>query len=364
MVVAGPYVHHSHAHSHSHTHHMYSGHGHNHHTHTHTHTHGGLISTGNDGRGGGMYGAYTGNEKVVVSNIQVYDAIKYFPRHTLGVVTYRPMSDEIEEELEEVRMTEDELEGYPGVSEATTAAASIGNSSNSSIGSGGLPSLEGHENSVLYVRIARKYLSRATNTGVRERRLWGTDIYTDDSDVVAVLYHMGFLPPESNYSENGYDQDKNITPAGIQAELDGDCLVTLVALPRLERYVGSYRNGLYSRTWVRVPHDGASFQVVSVRFVSRGSGPFESSGLSLGSRVADGVGRRDYYNNIITNGGVGGVSGVSGDGGGESNGFRVAAWMEEFHRVFEDTEYGDGPVAVSHTREDRYPGIQWRSRGK
>lgn len=44
--------------------------------------------------------------------------------------------------------------------------------------------MEGNENSLLEVRIASTYLTY-DNAKVRKRELWGTEVYTDDSDVVA-----------------------------------------------------------------------------------------------------------------------------------------------------------------------------------
>ncbi|KAK9455756.1 hypothetical protein V1511DRAFT_313362 [Dipodascopsis uninucleata] len=114
-----------------------------------------------------------------------------------------------------------------------------------------LPRLDDRVNSVIEVRIARRFLSRYANSHVMRRELWGTDIYTDDSDVVAVLYHMGFLPPEQDSPDKG------------------DCVATLRILPNLEKYTGSYRHGLKSRTWL-APHDGVSFRVEKFEFVGRG----------------------------------------------------------------------------------------------
>lgn len=47
-----------------------------------------------------------------------------------------------------------------------------------------LPAMQGKENSLLEVRVASTYLTY-DNAKVKKRELWGTDIYTDDSDVVA-----------------------------------------------------------------------------------------------------------------------------------------------------------------------------------
>lgn len=53
-----------------------------------------------------------------------------------------------------------------------------------------LPKLGRYVNQVVEVRIAGKYLS-TKNKEVHTRQIWGTDVYTDDSDVVAVCQHTG-----------------------------------------------------------------------------------------------------------------------------------------------------------------------------
>lgn len=50
-----------------------------------------------------------------------------------------------------------------------------------------LPPLEFHENGILEVWISSKHLTW-NNNKVKSRFLWGTDVYTDDSDVVAGKY--------------------------------------------------------------------------------------------------------------------------------------------------------------------------------
>ncbi|KAK3816790.1 MAG: hypothetical protein JOS17DRAFT_403373 [Linnemannia elongata] len=50
-----------------------------------------------------------------------------------------------------------------------------------------LPAMQGKENSLLEVRVASTYLTY-DNVKVKKREVWGTDIYTDDSDVVASKY--------------------------------------------------------------------------------------------------------------------------------------------------------------------------------
>ena len=50
--------------------------------------------------------------------------------------------------------------------------------------------------SLTEVHVAGAALGRAVHSRpVRSRQLWGTQVYTDDSDLVAVLIHLGFLNP-------------------------------------------------------------------------------------------------------------------------------------------------------------------------
>lgn len=41
------------------------------------------------------------------------------------------------------------------------------------------------------MHIAASAMSSA-NANVRSRQIWGSDVYTDDSDLVAVLMHTGY----------------------------------------------------------------------------------------------------------------------------------------------------------------------------
>lgn len=109
-------------------------------------------------------------------------------------------------------------------------------------------SLEGRENCLIQVRIGNKYLS-TEHEAVKKRKVWGTEVYTDDSDIVAVLFHSGKLKEED-----------------IK---DRDCVATLRVCPRLHRYGGSLQNGINSRSWL-VPHDGVSVMVDSIDFIAKG----------------------------------------------------------------------------------------------
>lgn len=102
--------------------------------------------------------------KLSVSNLDILDYADKFPPKKLQRLTYRP-------------------DGFE------------------------LPELIESTNSILTVDIPRKYLSvgHNPNLAVRERKVWGTDIYTDDSDIVAILKHCGFVKNEFENNALGKD---------------------------------------------------------------------------------------------------------------------------------------------------------------
>ncbi|KAH9614446.1 hypothetical protein KSS87_002212 [Heliosperma pusillum] len=84
----------------------------------------------------------------------------------------------------------------------------------------------------LEIRIPAEHVT-ATNRQVRGGQLWGTDIYTDDSDLVAVLMHTGYCRPTASPP-----------PAAIQ-----ELRATIRILPRQDSYVSTLRNNVRSRAW-------------------------------------------------------------------------------------------------------------------
>ncbi|VFQ99418.1 unnamed protein product [Cuscuta campestris] len=84
----------------------------------------------------------------------------------------------------------------------------------------------------LEIRIPAEHVS-ATNRQVRGGQLWGTDVYTDDSDLVAVLMHTGYCRPTASPP-----------PPSVQ-----ELRATIRVLPPQESYVSSLRNNVRSRAW-------------------------------------------------------------------------------------------------------------------
>eukprot|EP01135_Chromosphaera_perkinsii_P002968 Nk52_evm79s230 gene=Nk52_evmTU79s230 len=81
------------------------------------------------------------------------------------------------------------------------------------------------------------------NERVKDRQLWGTDYYTDDSDIVAAMAHSG----------------KYILPGKVP-ELDIQLFIKVH--PRMDYYPGSYNRGVKSRHWEE--HDRYTFSIERV----------------------------------------------------------------------------------------------------
>ncbi|WFD00097.1 hypothetical protein MYAM1_002843 [Malassezia yamatoensis] len=123
-----------------------------------------------------------------------------------------------------------------------------------------------------------------------QRKLWGTDVYTDDSDVLAMCVHAGWIEaphvpqvPEwlggggtSSVSkawnqlcqreEHALGIERNASQPSIprqESQLTCDLSVTLRIAPKLILYKGCHRGGIKSRSWGN-SHDGVSLVVESV----------------------------------------------------------------------------------------------------
>lgn len=139
------------------------------------------------------------------------------------------------------------------------------------------------------VRVSRSWLRHAERQAIcAERYLWGSGIYTDDSDPVAAAVHSGFVKgawgewvdtalleqviKEQNPS---IDVKENVPESPPDPPADTDLHITLLVLPQLEKYTESARYGVKSRTWPEevkdAPHDGVSFMVLDCEWVDEGS---------------------------------------------------------------------------------------------
>lgn len=92
-----------------------------------------------------------------------------------------------------------------------------------------LPDLSEYIGEVIEIRIAPEYLSQS-NKAFLERRIWGSDIYTSDSDAVCILQH------------SGYFKIRDLVPLNIK----GVSLYLLVSKGRAA-YNSCYKNGIKSK---------------------------------------------------------------------------------------------------------------------
>jgi hypothetical protein len=170
-----------------------------------------------------------------------------------------------------------------------------------------LPRFEGKENCTFTVRIPHVYLTPVSREEITSRRaLWGTDVYSDDSDIIAACIHGGWIrgewspdvdvsllglesdSPEADrngVAVNGFSQANEEgsgtvngkekrdmilnepPPRGPMMPLDDcDLHVTVLILPSLEKYSSATRFGIKSRAW-QATHDGLSFMILAIKWV-------------------------------------------------------------------------------------------------
>ncbi|XWS16754.1 hypothetical protein CRYUN_Cryun33cG0005900 [Craigia yunnanensis] len=108
----------------------------------------------------------------------------------------------------------------------------------------------------LEIRIPAEHVT-ATNRQVRGGQLWGTDIYTDDSDLVAVLMHTGYCRPTASPP-----------PPAIQ-----ELRATICVLPPQDCYTSKLRNNVRSRGWGA--GIGCSYRVERCCIVKKGGGTID-----------------------------------------------------------------------------------------
>lgn len=108
---------------------------------------------------------------------------------------------------------------------------------------------------------------------LRSRKIWGTDVYTDDSDILAACIHSGWLRLGSTaplFGTSAQDDAHNAQKRRRRRKkptLDHRSLcITIVVAPKLIKYEGSLRAGVWSRSWGN-SHDGVSFAIESVQLV-------------------------------------------------------------------------------------------------
>lgn len=158
-----------------------------------------------------------------------------------------------------------------------------------------IPVFEGKDNSTFTIRVPRYYIASSEsetdeNYSLEEickrRQLWGTDIYSDDSDVVAAAVHSGWIKGDfgewnqdlhdvcDNTSEQGADEEAvmalSVRPKKPVRIPEGyDAHITVLILPPLEKYTSTHQHHIWSREWEKT-HDGMSYMIHSIDFVDEG----------------------------------------------------------------------------------------------
>ena len=181
-----------------------------------------------------------------------------------------------------------------------------------------LPRFEGKENCTITIRIPRLYLKDSEREKVCSRRaVWGTDIYTDDSDPLAAAIHSGWIRGkwaagidtsmlevmENNFKSklssslersinsktikvvagttNANDQLIYTTapPEPLLPIPGKDLHLTLLILPTLQSYASLVRHGIKSRPLgSNATHGGMSFAIEKVVWRDGGRGSGEERG--------------------------------------------------------------------------------------
>ncbi|KAF4636827.1 hypothetical protein G7Y89_g1245 [Cudoniella acicularis] len=168
-----------------------------------------------------------------------------------------------------------------------------------------LPRFEGKENCTFTIKVPRAHLTDISREEITRRRaVWGTDIYTDDSDIIAACIHEGWFrgawPDDVDISL--LDLEINDKPREVIRVEDvltsppssgpwivpenHDLEVKVLILPPLAKYYSTTRFGIRSRDWggkhggYQGVHDGLSFKILSVQWTTGIDGQEARSGVA------------------------------------------------------------------------------------
>lgn len=216
--------------------------------------------------------------KVTIRSRAVLDAVAHLPRSHLGHAYYQPRLKPTGINLNAPRTKL----GFASTPEP-------------------LPRFEGCENCTFTIKVPRIHLSSISREEITYRRaLWGTDVYTDDSDIIAACIHQGWFRGE-------WSEDVDVSLLGLELDdsspdshqdflsdpphrgpmpvpEDRDLHITVLILPQLEKYASTTRFGIRSREWGEArdgyqgTHDGLSFMVMNIKWVDGVDGAAGRSG--------------------------------------------------------------------------------------
>lgn len=141
-----------------------------------------------------------------------------------------------------------------------------------------------HINKIISVYIPAEIISNYLNGDADNKRwvnreIWGSDVYTDDSDLLLVLSHLGVFQSITSPSSSTILQRTPVNPKDKDHVIghwdpnhveNTDLIVNLLILDTLQSYQGSNRFGLRSRDWLGPQlHDGLSYGIYSIEFKHR-----------------------------------------------------------------------------------------------
>ncbi|KAH6682646.1 histone deacetylation protein Rxt3-domain-containing protein [Halenospora varia] len=168
-----------------------------------------------------------------------------------------------------------------------------------------LPRFEGKENCTFTIKVPRVHLTDGSREEITRRRaVWGTEIYTDDSDVIAACIHEGWFrgawPDDVDVSLLDLELSDKPTKAIKLTDVitsppssgpmfvpgDHDLEVKVLILPPLGKYHTVTRFGIKSREWggkhggYQGVHDGLSFKILSIQWVTGIDGQQGKAGVA------------------------------------------------------------------------------------
>ena len=216
---------------------------------------------------------------MTISSKAVLDSVRDLPRHHLGSQLYAPVLS-----VPSWKLSHEQLKfGY-----ISTPAP--------------LPRFEGRENCTFTIRIPRFYLQKDEREEICQRRaLWGSGIFTDDSDPVAAAIHEGWIRGEWGEDVDAYmlEAEPPETPAGelkdnqetaepqmtltsppttpMEPVKDRDLHLTILILPTLQSYASLVAHGIKSRSWTS-KHDGLSYKIEKIAWVDEKASRGEERG--------------------------------------------------------------------------------------
>ncbi|EGV66596.1 hypothetical protein PSN45_002789 [Yamadazyma tenuis] len=139
-------------------------------------------------------------------------------------------------------------------------------------------------NYLLEVKIPSRFVKsfvQGLETGdvANKREIWGGKhgIYTDDSNILTMLAHLGFFEENGKLDLTGWNpkwspSDVIFPRINQENHIKGDLSVTLMLLPTLSEYKSVYAHGINTRTWNKLnKHSGLSMAVYNIKWEIDGS---------------------------------------------------------------------------------------------